>query len=148
MHGTGRWTGFTLVELIVVVTILCILAAFAVPHFAEFDGEARSADATALAGELRARAALSHAVWLAHGKPATVTLEGRAIRMTHGYPELATIDDTLIDFDGFVYDASGAVGRFLKTNERQEPIARCGVNYTAAPSLGAAPTIALDTSGC
>ena len=36
-------TGFTLIELVVVITILGILAAFAVPRFASLEGQARLA---------------------------------------------------------------------------------------------------------
>ena len=45
--------GFTLIELVVVVTILGILAAFAVPRFASLEGQARLASTQALAGSVR-----------------------------------------------------------------------------------------------
>ena len=45
--------GFTLIELVVVITILGILAAFAIPRFASMEGQARTAAVQGLAGSLR-----------------------------------------------------------------------------------------------
>jgi MSHA pilin protein MshA len=125
--------GFTLIELVVVITILGILAAFAVPRFASLEVQARAAAVQALAGSIRSGAALSHALWLAQGQPANVTMEGSTIAMTNGYPDLATIDDTLADLSGFTYVP--ATGVFSKTGA-----AACTVTYAAAPAKGA-PTV-------
>jgi MSHA pilin protein MshA len=112
---------------------LGILAAFAVPRFASLEGQARLAAIQALGGSVRSSAALAHALWLAQGQPATVTMEGApvAIAMTNGYPDLATIDDTISDLSGFSYVA--ATGVFSKTGAA----ATCTVTYTAAPANGA-----------
>lgn len=65
--------GFTLIELVVVIVILGILAAFAVPRFARMDGQARLASVRALEGSLRSASALTHGLWLATGtNPAAV----------------------------------------------------------------------------
>lgn len=133
--------GFTLIELVVVITILGILAAFAVPRFASLEVEARMAATQALAGSVRSSAALSHALWLAQGQPAAVTMEGSAINMTFGYPDLATIDDTLSDTSGFTYNP--AAGVFTKTNGP----ATCTVTYAEAPAAGSPPTITPPAAG-
>src|SRR5689334_16349038 len=92
---TRRVTGFTLIELVVVITILGILAAFAVPRFINVQVQARASAIQSLQGALRSASALTHSMWMVSGQPATVAVEGATITMTNGYPNLATIDDTL-----------------------------------------------------
>jgi MSHA pilin protein MshA len=142
MRRHGKQAGFTLIELVVVITILGILAAFAVPRFASLEVEARSAATQALAGSVRSSSALSHALWLAQGQPANVTMEGSTITMANGYPDLATIDDTLSDLSGFTYAAG--TGVFTKDGTT----ANCTVSYAEAAAVGAAPTVAVTVTGC
>lgn len=144
-HGRA---GFTLIELIVVITILGILAAFAVPRFAAVEIEARSAAATALAGSLRANAALAHALWVDQDMPETVVIEDRVIAISNGYPSSATIDDTVASLDGFVYRNDEIGGLFSKTDAGERAIPDCAVSYTAALEPGTAPAITLATDGC
>ena len=51
--------GFTLIELVVVITILGILAAFAIPKFIALDTQARVATINGLAGSVKSAAALA-----------------------------------------------------------------------------------------
>ena len=129
--------GFTLIELVVVITILGILAAFAIPRFASLEGTARLAAVQGVAGSLRSGAALAHALWLAQGNPATVTMEGNVITMVNGYPNLATIQLTLTDTTGFNITNAGGGRRFQKTTASGGLVPNCWVTYTQAPANGA-----------
>jgi MSHA pilin protein MshA len=142
-------SGFTLIELVVVITILGILAAFAVPRFASHEGQARLAATQALAGSVRSGAALSHAVWVAQGDPASVsvTMEGVAIAMANGYPTVSGIDDTLVEYTGFILTTAGDTARFTKATPAGTPMANCFVAYTPAAANGA-PAVATTTGGC
>ena len=135
--------GFTLVELVAVITILAILAAFAIPRFAALEGSAREATTDGLAGSLRSAISLAHSLDLVTGSTGNVTMEGNAIVMVNGYPNLATVDDTLVDFTGFSY----APGTGIFTTDGATTPAACIVDYNEA-AVGGVPVIAVDVSGC
>ncbi|WP_430461582.1 type II secretion system protein [Thalassolituus sp. LLYu03] len=84
----NQQAGFTLIELIMVIVILGILSAFALPRFADLGGEARASSIQAASGAIRSAANIAHAQWLANGSTGNVDLEGVTITMTTaGYPE-------------------------------------------------------------
>ena len=149
MNNQTRQSGFTLIELVVVITILGILAAFAIPRFAALEGQARLTATQGLAGAVRSAAALTHSVWLAQGDPAstTVTMEGQTITLANGYPNAATVQNTLVDFTGFAV-TTGATAVFNKQTPGGVSIANCLVTYTPAAAANTAPTVAVTTTGC
>jgi MSHA pilin protein MshA len=151
VKGRTQQGGFTLIELVVVITILGILAAFAIPRFANLEGQARTAAVQGLSGSLRSGASLAHAMWLAQGNPAstTVNMEGQVINMTFGYPNAATIQRTIVDLTGFLPTTVGGDRRFTKAAANgTTPIANCFVTYTPAAAVNTAPAVAVTATGC
>jgi MSHA pilin protein MshA len=142
--------GFTLIELVVVITILGILAAFAIPRFAALDSAARVSATSALGGTLRSASALAHAQWLVNGNSAStsVTMEGTAVTMVNGYPDgsLAGINSAVQDTSGFSnVPASGTI-TYTKTGAATP--ANCTAVYTASTGTGIAPVTTITTTGC
>lgn len=131
--------GFTLIELVVVIVILGILAAFAVPRFMGLETQARIASVNSLAGTLRSAASMAHSVYMARGNPANpVTIDGQPINFTNGYPDAASIGLLLAQGTTTGNNLAGAftnnVGTFT-LNGAVTP-ANCAVTYTAAPVNG------------
>lgn len=77
----ARQSGFTLVELVVVIVILGILAATAIPRYASYTTESRIAALNGVAGAVRS---------------ATMVVQGRYIALGNGVTPVTMLDGTTV----------------------------------------------------
>jgi MSHA pilin protein MshA len=110
-----RTGGFTVIELVVTITIVGILAALAIPRFISMDTKARIASVNSLAGALQSAAELSYATCMTSaatsGCNTTVsawqgTINGQPYWLNYGWPDAgdalnAGQIDSQVDYTGF-----------------------------------------------
>lgn len=140
----NKQKGFTLIELVVVMVILGILAAFAVPKFYDFSTQANTADLNGLAGAINSANVTAHGGALAIGQTGAtgaITMEGTSVALAFGYPSAAGIVNAVTVSSAFVATTAGNVTTYtLKTN--------CTVTYTQATSAAVPPAVVVNPSGC
>ncbi len=84
--------GFTLIELIMMIVVLSILAAFALPRLFDFSKDSRIATIKGIGASVKSAASIAHSNCMVdpgcdHSSPSSsTTLEGQTISMQYGYP--------------------------------------------------------------
>ena len=137
------------IELVVVIVILGILAAFAVPRYTALQVQARIAAVNGLAGGLRGAVAIVRSQYIVTGataSPITLT-DGTSVAVgiagaALGVPTELGIDDAIADYSGFTY-AAGPPALFQAIGATTA--ANCQASY--APATGIV-TVTATTAGC
>ena len=130
----AKQQGFTLVELVVVLVVLGILAAVAIPKYVSYTTEARTAAMNGLAGAVRSSVALVQSRYVAVGNTAATTVslaDGTTVTTTAGtnggIPVLAAGGiDAAVNQTGFTY--TPATGRY---DFASGVVANCFLTYAA-----------------
>jgi MSHA pilin protein MshA len=149
-HPAPKNLGFSLVEVVVTVTLLGMGAAFAVPRFTTLANRTRASEVLALSNELRSAVEAAHSQFVAGGSHlSAATLKGKAVALRNGYPEASAsgIGNAVIAWDGFITKTSPSIVVFFKTGAPSD--SQCSVTYKAAPEPAIAAVITdINISGC
>ncbi len=150
--------GFTLIELVVTLSVIAILAALALPRYIALQTQARAGKAQAVFGGIRSAAALAHAQAITTNTTtsgaANISMEGQNVTLINGYPtadnagiltalQLDPTNDQVTPVGG------GAVaGSTLRIDMIGGTATQCSVSYTSPAAANTAPIFSIDTSAC
>jgi MSHA pilin protein MshA len=145
-----KQSGFTLIELVMVIVILGILAATALPKFVDMGGDARKAVMQGVEGAMRSANTIIYAkaaqtAGALGAGPTNVTVGSATVSVVYGYAADVTELQKVMDLSGDFTVAAG----YIRHSKATTP-ANCEIAYSAPASAGASPTYTATNnfSGC
>jgi MSHA pilin protein MshA len=153
-----RGTGFTLIELVVTLSVIAILAALALPRYIALQTQARVAKTQAIFGGIRSASALAHAQVLATNTvtsgATTISMEGVNVTVMNGYPTAdanGIITATQMDPTADQINITGGgpnAGDLITININGGTVGSCTVTYQASAAANTSPGVGSNTAGC
>jgi MSHA pilin protein MshA len=147
----NKQTGFTLIELVMVIVILGILAATALPRFVNLGSDARVSVMTGVEGSMRAANAMIYARAATNGQLGAVgtltaaQIPGGPIALVYGFASDRNNLDNAMDLSPLT-DFNLTTAADIRHAKATTP-ATCRVTYAPATAT-TPPTYTLQTTGC